>query len=684
MKRILIFSISLFLYSGLSSQPNYKLSEKEAFTIGYPQFYAFRGENSGLMHKDYEKWLGYLKNTSGVNRDFRTKEITIHPKSAEFVNKYLAANSSKLGLLHFNTEARHALRDPIILDRHFPGHWLYTKGADVEKVVARSKSYSEFEISDVDPFVKMYYLAQGPRLRLLVDKEGKYEYEGKYNPGERKLTYKKKETPFYVLIVKLDDKGNRLWYESEIAKITKLDTKSKTLSTETVRYTTDPVNMTSGKVYIAPFTLSFWTKDPMFFYNMSSFCPKDKNGKNAADVFSEETAGLFLPNGELHNMNGLSLDVNYFDVATRLPLADVNNDGITDGGWVDGINSWMIGDYYFLKTLRKHMGDNAILVCDGWSAENQQAVGVLNGLESEGLVSWNDGWRGISKAINTHVYWHENNPLKYKYSFVVTKLRNPADAKQELKLRRFAIATATILGAYSTLSLRDDITKILPEHVQSPGSLGNIKSDLIHYPKLFPEIYSKSGAELLPNITSSDAVFSNKGDALEIAAKQKHSGKYLNLTIKDVELPEGDVTIFVETQSLEPLEGLTASDWVPRVFYLTIDGLPDYGEGRYNKFYSDLYGMIGTKRPEELSFYFRDLPQKTNHDIDIKIQGRGKVLIKSIKIYNKSDVLIREYDNGVVVVNPSLHKQEIDISPITRKTKDKKIAVDPLDAAFVL
>ena len=86
------------------------------------------------------------------------------------------------------------------------------------------------------------------------------------------------------------------------------------------------------------------------------------------------------------------------------------------------------------------MGQNFIITCDGQHPINQQAVGVLNGIESEGLVQHNDGWRGFSRTVNTHLYWD-----------VVLKLMDGNDQHHAERLRRFGVATASCLGAYTTV-----------------------------------------------------------------------------------------------------------------------------------------------------------------------------------------------------------------------------------------
>ena len=80
---------------------------------------------------------------------------------------------------------------------------------------------------------------------------------------------------------------------------------------------------------------------------------------------------------------------------------DTNNHGQVDDGIVHDKNIWREGDWHFLSKVRKALGDRYVLTCDGENSENQRAAGVLSGIESEGPVLPNDGFRGISTTINT-------------------------------------------------------------------------------------------------------------------------------------------------------------------------------------------------------------------------------------------------------------------------------------------
>jgi hypothetical protein len=661
----LIFPFLLF------AQPWKDLSQKDAFKSGFPQFFSFRGENPSKSKKDYDSWKTQFEHSDGLIRKFVNDELEIFPESQKWANRFAKENPSKLILLHLNGEARHVLRYPDLLKKYFPGHWLYQEGTMLRHSI--SEKDTELEVENIEPFVNRKYLG-----------------------GRMMGNIKKTNTPVpnHILLVRLDNKGERLWYESEIAQIKKIDEESHKIVIERGLCNTKKLSYDSNHAYVAPIEEGMWGGGMMFFYNFSLDCPKDKNGKTASDVFVEEIAQWFSPKGELSNLQGICFDVNYFDISDRLPLVDVNNDGKSDGGWINNQNHWKLGDYDFLKKLRARMGENFIITSDGEHAENQQAVGVLNGIESEGLVQHNDGWRGFSRTVNLHQYWEHNNTMMPDFRYVVLKLMNSADANNTERLQRFGIGTACCLKAFTTEPdtklvnkkyLNEDSERnMLPVWMRKSGALGSAKNELVHLAKQSKNILDIPMSEIMKFIKTDNCKIHLVNNQLEIFGDTDLSiSRDMTITFKGLNLPSGDITIFVDACAVEPSEGLSVDDRVPRIMWAKMNNLPDYGEGKnVNTFYNNLTGLFGTSQFSEMSFYYRrpDNIGSQKCDFELKIQGKGRIIIRSIKIYNESDILIREFEKGLVIVNPSFNRKEIDL---TSFGDNKKIFVPAIDAVFV-
>ena len=670
MRKVTAFTvliIELLTLTIINAQPEKNLTLKTATQAIYPQFFSFRGEGNRKAHANYDAWLNDIGNADGVIRKFISEEMEVNPNSAEWANQYVSDHPEKLLLLHLNGEAKNMMDNPEVCRKYFPGHWVYNPGTSLKCSV--NEKTTELLVENVSPFMNR-------------------KYRGGNGEGQ---VFQKNLIPNYALLVRLDEHRQRLWYESEIIQITGIDEQSKKLTIERGLCDSKKLSYDPNKAYIAPIEGGIWGKGMMFFYNMSSDCPKDKNGKSASDVFLDEIITLFSKTGKLRNFNGIAFDVNYFDISERLPNADTNNDGIKDGGWVNNKNNWQKGDLEFLKNLRARMGSNFIITADGQHAANQQAVGVLNGVESEGLVQHNDGWRGFSRTVNLHQYWEHNNIQEPQFRYVVLKLMNKNDAPESERLKRFAIGTACCLKAYTTDPGKHISTpktepqtsemNILPSWMQKSGALGSTKVELIHYAELSNDVLNKSLPELTKMITATDCNIRIVNNLLEISPKEDDTNsRDLNISLKGLNLPQGDITFFVEVQSIDPVDSSLLSEKIPRFIWANMTNLPDYGEGKNsNEMYNNLTGLFGTNRMEKISFYFRN--PASNCDLNLRIQGRGKLVIQSIRIYNKADILVRKFEKGIVIVNPSLIPQDIDSELIGVKLK--KITVPAVDAVFL-
>lgn len=640
---LLLISISpVCLFSQQS-----KLTGKTVFNHQYPQFFHFRGEMKRNVHSDYDTWEKTYTTSSGLLRKYICEELKIDTVLYSWLNRFAKMHPEKLLLLHFNGEARQVNDYPEVCIKYFPGHWVYEAGsflsADCTPLQTR------IQVKSTDCFREKAYLYR--------------------NLSPRRWT------PHYVLLVELDEQGNKLWYNSEIAHIKSIDPSTNTLILERGKTNTLSRPFKAGKTYIAPIAGGVWGNDVMFYYNLSSACPKDKDGKTAADILLDEINDWFAPeNGILRSLDGIAFDVNYFDVSKHESW-DTNNDGQADGGWIDGQNIWQTGDLQFLKDLRERMDKDFIITCDGQHPINQQAVGILNGIESEGLVQHNDGWRGFSRTVNTHQYWDQFNPLSPQFRYVVLKLMDENDQRHAEHLRRFAVATASCLGAYTTAP---DSYSFLPSWVQS-CSFGRIQGELIHCAKSSADILHQTLAELLQKgkLKNENCRISAEGNSIII----KPTTQSAVLSIEDVELPTGDVTIFIEAETIAP-SGKT-SDLIPHFMYVSLSNLPDYKPGRKTKgFFTDLYGLVGCKKNEN-SFYFRRQGVPAGKQtLKITVKGTENLQIHSIRIYNQPDILVRQFEKAVVCVNPSLEEQEINLSDfITGYSNKLKIA--PLDAVFI-
>jgi hypothetical protein len=627
------------------------LAAKDVFTVGFPQGLAFRGEMSRPLHRDYAAWSGALRDQAGVIRKFTTEELPkIYPESIGWAARFAQEHPEKLMLLHLNGEGRQVTTEAAVHQRYFPGHWVYQPGSVVTNDLTAEAD--EFTVAEIGPFKVDAYLDRGD------NEDGKHWF------------------PQMLCLVAVDENGKRDWHRSEFVVVTKVDRARRTVAVKRGQLFSKARSHGAGRTYAAPLAAGVWGGAPMAYYNLSSACPKDAQGRSAADIFRDEIAGWFSANGPLGRFNGVAFDVNYWVV--RDASWDVDNDGRSDGGIVAGVNVWRMGDWKFLSELRAALGEQRIITADAQLAANQQAVGLLDGIESEGLVQHNDGFRGFSRAVNTHLYWQENNPRPRDFRYVVLKLKNPADEKRADQLRRFAVGAASVLGARTTAIP----VGVLPPDFATPGSLGMPAGGLIRPVRVTPDLLKGAG---LSALEAKDCVLtpSATGDGLDIAPASEASP--MVVTLRNLAVPAGDVTVFVEMQALDPLEGFSSEAYVPRMVRAAFSKLPTYGEGRYDSYYTDLYGFMGTHRRSVLSFYLRrpNLPAQTL-DVRFSIEGRGRARVFELTAHSGADVLVRRFTKGVVVVNPAFEPQAVELAATPRVgSSAARVVVPPLDAVFL-
>lgn len=646
----------------LHAQLMYDLSNKTVFTDGFPQYFSFRGEMSNPNHKDYNAWTSALVNNTAIIKKFTVEEfpaLKAPNDVANWANTYAEANPEILMLLHYNGRCRSVEEKPEVFEKYFPGHWVLNEGTTLTSSI------------DEESTVINCATVNNTLFSLTEYRDPDYGHQAPY-----------------LLLVPIDHNGNKLWYESEYVRLIATNISAKQLTVKRAQLYSNAKRFDRG-TYIAALPANLIAQRPLFYYNLSSVCPKDSKGKTAADVYVDELVSYFnRDNGLLKNFNGIGFDVNYFDVSNK-PTFDVNNDGVADGGIIDGYNVWREGDWNMLSNLRNRLGPDYVISADGHMTLNQQAVGILNGIESEGLVQHNDAWRGISRTLNTHLFWRKYNDVDPYFGYVVMKFNTDYDDVPENihRLCRFVIGSASCLEAHLTQNSAIDYAQIQPEWIQENGALGFPVGPLIRVCQNSPEVLSWTDIDLKNNLSSNDGTFVFTDDGVRFNSKLGSDGVSTTWKLNNINLPKGDLTFFMEAKAVEPLQEIPESDVVPRRFDVQISNLPDYGETtKYQQMYEDIYGYFCVKDFTDMSFYYRRPNVSAgNQNMTFTVQGGGDVLIKNLRVYNAPDVFAREFDKGIVIVNPSLGSISInpyDLFP-NSGVDNASITVPAVDAVFI-
>ena len=595
----------------------------------HPKSFFFRISESYAPDLDWEAWhanFGRLLGLEGKALNEEVDEVkTI--RSLEYYNRYKALHPDKLLLLHFNGRARkpHFETEPF-----FAGNWLYYNGATVESDIPATEDVTTIKVSNA---------------RLFGKKIGK--------GGVAKED---------VGLCVLDENGKPNWHVSEQARVLDVDYDNGTLTIERGCHGTEPLAFEAGKAYAATHVVAGpWGKETtmLWYYNFSTYAPANAEGKQTPEILATQIANWFAPGNKLEKFDGIE-----FDVLHNTPVSnygrergiDCDNDGVADDGFINGQHSYGIGVIEFLRRLRELMGNDKLIMADNDKSFHQRGVGILNGVESETWPTGNDpefeDWAG---GINRFTFWRMNS-RKPVFNYVARP-----DSKRLADIRLITagalICDAGIAMHHQTYGKRSMPKSLIWDEMvkgseMELGWLGkalgpserlatktpNLIKDDAHLKKLIHsancQIDIRKGTIRLTNSASPrDTMrfelgeFTNVGEDLLVTARVNGS------TMKDHPIE------MARLMHVEIAGGILPKDWKHiRNFAL------------FNR------------KPYTAGFYFRQFDKPVSFTFNI--QGGEPVTISDVAVYAAPDVMVRKFEKGLVVANPSNHSVEIDLNAI--------------------
>ena len=367
--------------------------ELEILSDGYPAAFFFRHSAGAATQKPYEKWEKSFSRLMGVEGKVLSEELwkARRPRTRRYFTRFKKQHPRQMVLMHFNGNAR----DPRFRrDDFFAGHWLYHNGATITQDVPKKNGETVIHVSDATLF--------------RLDK-------GRYGKADDDIG-----------LCRLDSNGEPNWHVCEQVKLLDIDRKAKTIRVRRGMYGTEPRAWKAGESYAAAHcTEGPWGRNNhlLWYYNYSTVCPEDKQGRVCRDVLVDQIAGWFAQDGELARFDGVEFDVlhNYAG-GGRGRGPDCNADGKPDRGRLNGRNVYGIGVVRYLRQLRRAVGDDVLLLADGTTPHMQRGFGLLNGIESEGWPALRDhSARDWSGGLNRHFFWQKRarepvlNYVNHKY-----------------------------------------------------------------------------------------------------------------------------------------------------------------------------------------------------------------------------------------------------------------------------
>ncbi|MCL4205338.1 MAG: sulfatase-like hydrolase/transferase [Pirellulaceae bacterium] len=297
--------------------------------------------NPGQEDAAYRDWVADFGRTMGAELDGRVtltadgrREI-IQRFKREHPEQFLVFYST--GHIKIPTEAT----DPASgkLSDYGHGHWLYLPRVKVLDDIRAEAGVSELRV-------------QMPRPIERASGTVRAEDEDVAAAKTRGAFSLRPDRGDDICLYAFGPDGTPDWDNAEQVRLVGLDEERGIIHVERGCYGTQP-RAFSGQVFAA--VHSEVTKFHGWFYNFSTFCPQDRRGRTAGEVWAESYARIFQPGGTSAHFDALQLDTLVEDVWPGRG-SDINNNGLDDSDEdFGGVNWFAVGVCRALERLRAQL-----------------------------------------------------------------------------------------------------------------------------------------------------------------------------------------------------------------------------------------------------------------------------------------------------------------------------------------
>ena len=372
-ERILLAALALIFIPWFAGAGQ-RLGKLEIFKEEYPRAGYFRVAEFAIRkfyngdEGGYHPWSRRMAELSGIMGKTEYEELlhdNPHEQIYSWFKRFKEEYPEKFVVVHMNGRGR---IPNYRLEKFSPGHWLYFEGSDVQTslpAATESKYRKEMWIEVDDP--SHFRMDNGMHFN---------------RPDDITLVRKKADGTFD-------------WEHAEYVRL--IEIRGNQLLVQRAMFHSEGRAFEAGKTYAAPHVMGGpWEKtyNMVWYYNLSTVCPRDAQGKSCADVLLEELSANFAEGGRWDTFDGVQFDVmmsipttGYHERRKALgQRADVDMDGKQDDGVVDGVQTYGLGCYDFLTRLRAAVGPDRIIAADGREHGCQRTGnGALSGVEMEGV-----------------------------------------------------------------------------------------------------------------------------------------------------------------------------------------------------------------------------------------------------------------------------------------------------------
>ncbi len=541
----------------LVAQEGRNLNQLEILRDRYPRAFFFRAAEQAWnanRFPTYNSWEPTFRRLQGIMGKCLDEEcLGREARNPEFFRRFKAADPTQAVLLHFNGNAR----DPRYhTARYFPGHWIYRRASPITKDVPAEWGETVIHVDDTSLF---------------------HLHTGRYGTSNDDIG-----------LFGLKDDGTHDWHQCEHVQLVDVDVSASTITVRRGCYGTQPRAFAAGRSRAAAHAVEGpWGRENhlMWFYNFTSHCPRDPQGRACADLLIDDLAEWFGPDGPLAAFDGIE-----FDVMHNQTRGDTNGDGEMDDGVINGTNAYAIGMIEFARGLRERMGENFILQGDGalgpGGIRSQRACRILNGIESEGWPNLNDwefdDWSG---GLNRHFFWQANSRAPH-FSYVNHKWNQPIPgqpgaqktpdvsfARHRLVFAACQFFDAAICYSFAPANDPDGQFGVWDELRcgvdQQVGWLGRPLAPAVRLARSAPDLLRGQGTGPSLNARIAGQVTAQWADNGMVIANPDPRAEETRFTIRDVPTNGSDLYVSLE-MCAEPLHGYPRE--MPRFAQLGISG----------------------------------------------------------------------------------------------------------------
>lgn len=666
-KRYIIFFLASFLsYFSVCAQieKGSQLSQLRILKKDQnPVVYFFRdAEQVGRQPSTtWDEWYPAYSALMGVEGKAVPEEVTTgdFEQVRQYFNHLKELHPDQALILHLCGRARdpHFATEPF-----FAGHWAYYSGATIEGDLPAEIGTFEIKVSNIGQFKN--YIANKQRKRIED-----------------------------VGLCKLDESGRPDWSYSEQVRLLEVNYDKGTIKIERACYGTVPKAFKAGQSYAASHVYEgpggSVSNNLRWYYNHATVCPKDKAGKQASDVLAKQIASWFRPGGMLEKFDGLEFDVLHHVSVPNVSDGrdiDFDADGKPDGGMFEGYPTYGIGVVHFLKTLRKLMGEEKLIMADNDRWFHQRSTGILNGTEHEKFPTGGDDaafedWAG---GINRLSFWNINS-RKPVFNYIKSK---PSDDR--MADIRLAFAAAVIHDAGISMTIpggRKELGKgvFVWDELRKgqENELGWLGKGLEPAKRLATEeVNLLAGVDLRDKIKAANCLVEFDGTTMTLSRKSEDQG-FMYLRMGDFGCKGKDMFV-AATVKAEPMRGYPAE--FARIMYVDAAGglrtsydgelITDYVLMQNKTFERVLKNMSQmNEKTFRAGFYFREF--KNPAELTFNFEGNEPVTLSDIAVYAAPDVIVRKFEGGLVIANPSEHEVTVDLEKIWPGEKFRRLQGSP-------